>query len=380
VVLALLVVVLVVVWPAVLRVNRGRRQRIDGAVVVVAVKPSRVLIETSETGQHVNCDFLLDNRSDTALKLTTVELSVFDERGAVARRDFVNRYSRASVAMDGGKLIPPHGSMLLFNPMPDFAASVPLHRLRFDFSFTSEDDTGHAEAHADVLPQPYRTRTSLTLPLRGRLLVWDGHDLQSHHRRSDYTEPHFRKAIGETNFQRYGYDFVVVDERGSMYRGGGKVFDDWYRGPMDESSGYFVFGADVLAAGAGTVAELHDGEPDDRRVSEAASKARATAYGGNYVIIDHGNGEFSWFGHLRQGSIRVKAGERVCQGQAIAQAGASGDSLFPHLHYELRTGAGARGVEGLPSEFTRFERLLGTTVLAVDRGTVATGDIVQSRP
>jgi murein DD-endopeptidase MepM/ murein hydrolase activator NlpD len=75
----------------------------------------------------------------------------------------------------------------------------------------------------------------------------------------------------------------------------------------------------------------------------------------------------------------VNLGERVNQGQTIARLGASGDSLFPHLHYELRNGVAARGVDGLPSEFTHFQRLLGTTGLAVERGTVATGDIVQSK-
>src|SRR6185503_15058305 len=33
-----------------------------------------------------------------------------------------------------------------------------------------------------------------------------------------------------------GYDFVLVEERGSMYRGPEKTFDDWYRGPIDKSS------------------------------------------------------------------------------------------------------------------------------------------------
>lgn len=375
----LFIAVAVATGVALLQRSRGKGRQVDDAVVVVTVKPRRVLIETTETGQHVNFDFLLENRSDTQLKLTTVELSVFDRRGALARRDFVNLFSRASVAMQDEKPIPPHGSILLFNPMPDFAASVPLHRLEYVFSFTNEDYRGHAEAHARVLPEVYRTRTNLILPLRGRVLVWDGHDLQSHHRRFDFTEARFRNRGNDSNYQRYGYDFVLVDERGSMHRGPAKVFDDWYRGPVDANSDYLGFGADVLAAGAGTVAAIHDGDPDNRRFDEAELEKRETAYGGNYIVLDHGNGEYSWFGHLQQGSIRVKRGDRVEQGQTIARMGASGDSLFPHLHYELRNGAGARGVDGLPSEFTGFRRLLGTTVLPVERGTVTTGDIVQSQ-
>ncbi|MDQ5846592.1 MAG: M23 family metallopeptidase, partial [Acidobacteriota bacterium] len=86
--------------------------------------------------------------------------------------------------------------------------------------------------------------------------------------------------------------------------------------------------------------------------------------------------EYSWFGHIKQGSSRVKVGQRVKQGQIIAAMGASGSSLFPHLHYELRNGGGAREVEGLPSYFSNFRRILGSRSVNVRRGAVNTGDIV----
>jgi len=58
--------------------------------------------------------------------------------------------------------------------------------------------------------------------------------------------------------------------------------------------------------------------------------------------------------------------------------GASGDSLFPHLHYELRTGPGIKGVEGLPSYFSGFRRVLGSGTVTVEKGQVDTGDIVEN--
>jgi murein DD-endopeptidase MepM/ murein hydrolase activator NlpD len=123
---------------------------------------------------------------------------------------------------------------------------------------------------------------------------------------------------------------------------------------------------------------VHDGEPDNRSYNPAQFAVRETASGGNYVIIDHLNGEYSWFGHLKQGSVKVKVGQQVRQGEVIAQMGASGDSLFPHLHYELRNGIGARAVEGLPSYFNNFRRLLGSRAVVVRKGQVDTGDIVES--
>ncbi|MBA3601749.1 MAG: M23 family metallopeptidase [Acidobacteria bacterium] len=139
---------------------------------------------------------------------------------------------------------------------------------------------------------------------------------------------------------------------------------------------YYSFGAPVYAAGAGRVAFVQDGKADDRKFNPADLAADERAYAGNYIVIDHLNGEFSWFGHIKQGSSRVKVGQTVKQGEIIAAIGAAGSSLFPHLHYELRNGGGAKEVEGLPSYFTNFKRILGSRVMNVKRGQVDTGDIV----
>ena len=142
---------------------------------------------------------------------------------------------------------------------------------------------------------------------------------------------------------------------------------------------YFTSGTGLRPrAGNGRAAAIQDGEADNRSFSQAELATRETAYGGNYVIIDHLNGEYSWFGHLKQGRVRVKIEQQVKQGEIIAQMGSSGDSLFPHLHYELRTGVGAKEVEGLPSYFTKFRRLLGSGPIVVKKGQVDTGNIVES--
>ena len=63
---------------------------------------------------------------------------------------------------------------------------------------------------------------------------------------------------------------------------------------------------------------------------------------GNYIIIDHGNGYQTVYGHLKNGSLAVKAGDRVRQGQKIGIMGSTGRSTGPHLHFEIRTGGGNR--------------------------------------
>lgn len=59
---------------------------------------------------------------------------------------------------------------------------------------------------------------------------------------------------------------------------------------------------------------------------------------GNYVIIDHGGGEYTLYAHLAQNSITVMAGDTVEQGQVIAKMGHSGNSTGAHLHFEVRIG------------------------------------------
>lgn len=96
------------------------------------------------------------------------------------------------------------------------------------------------------------------------------------------------------------------------------------------------------------------------------------------MLIDHGNGEFSIFPHMMPGSVRVKAGQSIRQGEMIGQVGFSGDAIFPHVHYSLLAGPDIYHDEAVPAYFTHFRRLLGSKSVEVEQGTVDSGDIVES--
>lgn len=62
---------------------------------------------------------------------------------------------------------------------------------------------------------------------------------------------------------------------------------------------------------------------------------------GNYVIIQHPDGNYTLYGHMNEGTILVTAGDSVEQGQVIGKMGSSGNSTGPHLHFEVRVGNNA---------------------------------------
>ena len=60
---------------------------------------------------------------------------------------------------------------------------------------------------------------------------------------------------------------------------------------------------------------------------------------GNLVVIDHGGGVATAYGHNT--SVTVGVGQLVEQGQLIAYSGSTGHSTGPHVHFEVRINGGA---------------------------------------
>ena len=58
---------------------------------------------------------------------------------------------------------------------------------------------------------------------------------------------------------------------------------------------------------------------------------------GNLILIRHAGGWVSAYAHAE--AVLVKEGEMVRQGEAIAEAGATGNASVPQVHFELRKGS-----------------------------------------
>ncbi len=106
----------------------------------------------------------------------------------------------------------------------------------------------------------------------------------------------------------YGYRYHPID-------------GDWrYHSGIDISmSG--AYGKNIIATRAGTV------------ILSSLESESGTGYG-NYIIIDHGDGYTSLYGHCSE--LLVSEGQTVSRGQIIAKVGSTGWSTGPHLHFEVR--------------------------------------------
>lgn len=105
-------------------------------------------------------------------------------------------------------------------------------------------------------------------------------------------------------------------------------------------------GHDIVAVAGGTVVTAMDGNYDRCTSCPAAGADPRCGLGfgggfGNYVAIDHGGGIRTYYGHMRQGSVRVSVGDTVTCGQVIGQIGSSGCTTGAHLHFEPRSGGTA---------------------------------------
>ena len=95
------------------------------------------------------------------------------------------------------------------------------------------------------------------------------------------------------------------------------VSGQWkYHSGLDIGAAY---GASIVAADGGTV-----------------TIAGVNGGYGNCVMIDHGNGYYTLYGHMS--SIAVSLGQTVSKGSTIGYVGSTGVSTGPHLHFEIRQG------------------------------------------
>lgn len=231
-----------------------------------------------------------------------------------------------------GREIAPGGSVLVFLSIAlEPGAQVPAQLRHRVYTADSVAEGAAIDTHHTAL-------RVFGPPVTGPGWVADsGPSNDSHHRRGVIV------WTGETSIsRRYAIDWVQMD--------GGAMF----KGDPTDNGAYLAYGEDVLAVGAGRVVEVVGDVAENTPRSPPPAPVTYRTLGGNWIVLDLGQGRFAHYMHLQADSVRVKPGERVRRGQVIAKLGNSGDARAPHLHFEITTSAAPLTGEGVPYLIDRF--------------------------
>lgn len=155
--------------------------------------------------------------------------------------------------------------------------------------------------------------------------------------------PRFRYSLGDPSGAAQAYRYPLP----------------WRGGPFRLSQGpnghYSHFGAEsryamdiampegtpIIAARGGVVVK-----------TENAQTGRGTDPSGNFVRVLHDDGTMGVYLHLKRGSVRVREGQRVAVGSALALSGNTGNSSGPHLHFVVQRNTGL-GLVSIPYQFNQ---------------------------
>jgi murein DD-endopeptidase len=214
-------------------------------------------------------------------------------------------------------------------------------RHRVDLDLMRPDGAEHVVIEGAAIEVSRRKPAALGAPLRGGpwVALYDP-AMAGGHRTSIYT------LDGRARIPaRFAIDWVRLDRDASHARGDASLIANWH--------GY---GQEVLSVANATVAEAFDDMPEQPALTDEHEALRLEQASGNSVTLDLGNGRYAFYEHLKHGSIRVNAGERVKRGQVIGLLGNSGSSSSgPHLHFHVADASADLASEGLPYVFDSFE-------------------------
>jgi hypothetical protein len=345
--------------------------------IAITPAPGRPFIEMRGDQQHINFDLLVRTGGQRVYRLVCIRLRVYDRSGGLEIEQELNENGKPpALDMVGDRLLQPGSVMDIYQPFDSFGPEVDASMMRFELLFMEQEHAAppvvinaDATAMIEVHPRSY-SPTAYCLPLHGLILVHDGHDFYSHHRRyglANRFEVHPSSAVSAN---LYAYDFMAATPDGALFRGDATKKESW-----------LAYGTMIFAPASGQVVDAVSDVPENTFAVNGDAQVPSTTGSkdpmgfGNHVTIRHEDGRVSWLLHMQPNSVQVKAGDQVKAGQFLGRIGFSGDSLFPHLHFNVTDGA-MYPSQGVPSYFKHFVRILGRRKVSIVFGQVDTGDLI----
>jgi murein DD-endopeptidase MepM/ murein hydrolase activator NlpD len=299
------------------------------------------------------------------LEKSAQRLSAMEAQGLLKLYDFHFQTSRylSGLKIASNRILSPGSALVVFGK-PLLLAGLPSDGLVI-LAHAKDADGKPVEARTTLKVENHKSPNEYVFPLAGTWYVGAGPNLESPHRWAANEE--------------FAYDLAALGGEGLTHKGDGSRLTD-----------YYAYGRDVLAVADGEVVEVgadateandrlkQPGESEEdfeKRTYLEQAKLIARSYKaplGNYVILRHAGGEFSHYAHLKQGSVRVKAGDTVKRGQAIAQLGQTGNSTEPHLHFQLTDGPDPLYSRGVPILFKNAVSAVGFSGSYLQTGWIVT--------
>lgn len=281
--------------------------------------------------------------SNQKIKESASKFNTYQEQGALDLYDFQFQTSRylkdvrlaTNDTLQSGEAIIIMHETLLFDYVPD--------ELIVSINGTTLKNKKVSNSKALKVVN-YKSKNSYVFPLRGSWFTAAGPSLISHHRWG--------------SIQEFAFDFIKIGKDQLTYKSNGENLTD-----------YYAYGQPIYAIGDGVVVstmdEISESSDNVKKSSETESEylERVKSYQeelmrkgfkyifGNHIVIRHENNEHSSYFHLKHGSVAVKKGDRIKQGQLIAELGHSGNSTEPHLHFHISNGENIAYSRSLPVEF-----------------------------
>jgi hypothetical protein len=309
------------------------------------IRPPVTLVLENGGGRDALLTIDARNPGDRRVRVERVRLTYFKGDTAVGTLD-----PATSIFTQAGLLSDPRvdpGGLDRWEGLCLAPPTSATDRVRLDFDLVERRELRRirAKQSLDVPLQRPVDPPVIALPFIGTWRVTQGHTCETNHRRG---------RLGG----QFSWDFVAVSDTGHL---GAPEFDTSHRNDDSET-----FGRPVISPVTGTVVSFVDGVDDNdgqksfprRSLTEATHHPRW--FFGNHIVLDAGEGVYVLLAHLKKDSVVVKPGAIVHQGDPIAQAGNSGNTMLPHVHIQVMDGADPAGasVSGIPALFGDYVEII----------------------